>query len=167
VTGIRDAVRALVCVVLPHARLVWGGHPAITPLVRVVAEDINITGEDRVRLFQSSYFKGRLPRDNATFESVTRVRGKNNDRDASLHAMREKMISSEQFAAAVFIGGMEGVEDECRMFHAMHPNALVLPVASTGGAARMIYEKEPGRFPPDVATNLAYPALFRRVLDLR
>jgi hypothetical protein len=37
VTAIRDAVRALVTIVLPKARLVWGGHPAITPPVRVIA----------------------------------------------------------------------------------------------------------------------------------
>lgn len=32
--AIRDAVIALVSVVLPRTKLVFGGHPAITPLVK-------------------------------------------------------------------------------------------------------------------------------------
>ena len=31
----RSAIRALASVVTPQARLVWGGHPAVTPLVRL------------------------------------------------------------------------------------------------------------------------------------
>ena len=34
--AIRDAVRALATIVIPKAHLVWGGHPAITPLIRYV-----------------------------------------------------------------------------------------------------------------------------------
>ena len=31
--AIRDAVIAIATVVVPEYRLVWGGHPAITPLI--------------------------------------------------------------------------------------------------------------------------------------
>lgn len=68
--AIRDAVRALVTVALPSMRIVWGGHPAITPLVRVVAEGVGIAGSDRVQLFQSRLYRSRAPIDNAAFENV-------------------------------------------------------------------------------------------------
>src|SRR5688572_3148776 len=35
-SAIRDAVRALATIVIPHSHLVWGGHPAITPLIHQV-----------------------------------------------------------------------------------------------------------------------------------
>lgn len=34
IIAIRDAVIALTTVVLPHHRLIWGGHPSITPLIK-------------------------------------------------------------------------------------------------------------------------------------
>jgi hypothetical protein len=164
VTAIRDAIRALVTVVLPSARLVWGGHPAITPLVRVVADGIGITGTGKVRLFQSNYFRGKMPTDNAAFEHVTVVRAVKGDRAASLERMRRRMIGSERFVAGVFIGGMEGVEEEYRLFRAEHPQAKVLPVASTGAAALLIYEQERGLLPEDLLVDMAYPSMFRRLL---
>jgi len=39
--NIRAAIRALCAHVLPHQPLVFGGHPAITPLVRGIAERIH------------------------------------------------------------------------------------------------------------------------------
>ena len=35
ISAIRDAVNALAKVVIPNAILVWGGHPSITPLIRI------------------------------------------------------------------------------------------------------------------------------------
>ncbi len=35
-----------------------------------------------------------------------------------------------------FIGGMEGVEEEYKMFIRKHPHAIILPIASTGAAAK-------------------------------
>ncbi|MHC2282157.1 hypothetical protein ACVME8_008800 [Bradyrhizobium diazoefficiens] len=164
VTAIRDAIRALATVVLPCARLVWGGHPAITPLVRVMVEGMGIMGSDRVRLFQSRFFRGKMPKDNAAFERVIQVPAVKGDRAASLERMRRQMIGSEQFIAGVFIGGMEGVEDEYRLFRAEHPSAKALPIASTGAAALIIYEQERGSLPQDLLVDLAYPTMFRRLL---
>lgn len=165
--AIRDATRALATVVLPSMRLVWGGHPAITPLIRVIAEGMGFVSADRVHLYQSSYFRGLMPADNAAFEKVATVRAVKGDREASLERMRRKMLSSEPFHAGVFIGGMEGVEREFEMFRTMHPKALVLPLASTGGAALMIYRDSGMAFPPELETDLAYPSLFRRMLKIK
>lgn len=167
VIAIRDSVRALTTVVLPHASLSWGGHPAITPLIRVVAENVCVTGADRIRLYQSAWFSEVLPSDNAAFERYV-LTPRMNTLDASLRAMREQMLTDVAFDAAIFIGGMEGVEEEFQMFRRLHPRARTLPVASTGAAAGIIYEREMAllRFPPALKDNFAYPTLFRRLLDL-
>jgi hypothetical protein len=168
IVAIRDAVRALVTIVLPKARLVWGGHPAITPLVRVIAKEIGITGADSVRLYQSNFFKGQMPKDNAIFELVKKIPAVKNDREASLLRMRKRMIGSEQFDGGIFIGGMEGVEEEHEMFRTMHPKAVAFPIASTGAAALLIYERERRQIPSDLRDDLlhdmAYPSLLRRLL---
>jgi hypothetical protein len=164
--AIRDAVRALVTVALPHMRLVWGGHPAITPLVRVIAEGIGIVGADKVRLYQSNFFRGLMPKDNIAFEKLIRTPAVKGDQDASLERMRRQMLSSEKFYAGVFIGGMEGVEKEYAIFREMHTAALALPIASTGAAALIIYKNAGPQFPTDLETDLAYPSLFRRLLRI-
>jgi hypothetical protein len=63
------------------------------------------------------------------------------NRDASLLRMRREMLSRKDLDAAVFIGGMEGVEDEYRLFRECHPNAKVLPVPAPGGAALLLAEE--------------------------
>lgn len=167
VVAIRDAVRALATVVLPHATLFWGGHPSITPLIRVVAESVGVTDAARVRLFQSAWFSNVLPADNAAFESYELTPARETLQD-SVALMRERMLGAADFEAAVFIGGMEGVEDEFAMFRVRHPAAEVLPVASTGAAAGIVYRRERARLqlPPSLLTDYAYPSMFRRLLKL-
>jgi len=168
VVAIRDAVRALAAVVLPHATLHWGGHPAITPLVSVVARSVGLTGADRVRLYQSEWFPPeQRPTANEDFERIV-LTSRRATLGESLHAMRETMLSAAPFEAAIFIGGMEGVEDEFDTFRRLNPTAPVFPVASTGGAAGLLFERERrGLGLPDVLlTEYAYPTLFRQLLDL-
>jgi hypothetical protein len=55
------------------------------------------------------------------------------------------MIGARNFDAAVFLGGMEGVEIEYDIFRRLHPNKPAYPVASTGAAARILSE----RYSPD------------------
>jgi hypothetical protein len=167
IVAIRDSVRALATVVLPHASLCWGGHPSITPLIRVVAENVGVTGAERVRLFQSEFFGKELPSDNAAFERYV-LTPDEGTREKSLALMRERMLSAGPFDAAIFIGGMEGVEEEYRMFRKRYPRARILPIASTGGAARIIYDSIAKELdlPPELLVQYAYPSLFRRLLEL-
>lgn len=160
--AIRDAVRALVTIACPVARIIWGGHPAITPLVRVIAEDMGYTDGERFRLFQSHFFDGRMPEDNAAFEHVVKTKS-TGELDSSILLMRNEMLQSEKFAAGVFIGGMKGVEDEFEIFRGFHPMAPALPVASTGAAALRLFEMGKD-FPTDLKMDLAYPSLFRKHL---
>ena len=50
------------------------------------------------------------------------------------------------------------------MFIESHPNAKIIPVASTGAAALALYELNKDRFEERLKTDLAYSSLFRDML---
>jgi hypothetical protein len=52
--------------------------------------------------------------------------------------MRERILWKDEFAAAVFVRGMCGIIDEHRMFVERAPDAVIVPVASAGGAAAIL-----------------------------
>jgi hypothetical protein len=139
VIAIRDAVIALCSVVLPKYRLIWGGHPSITPLVNYVLGKLKMDVQDNVTLYQSKFFEQYYPEDNNEFNNVIQT-PVFEGRDSSLQLMREMMLGGKEFAAGVFIGGMEGIETEFKMFREFHTEALIIPLASTGAAAKIIYE---------------------------
>ena len=140
-TAIRDAVIALARIVLPKAELVWGGHPSITPLIKLVLEKQQLRVEDHVTLYQSNFFAKFFPPENEYVEKIIRI-DVLEDRASSLQLMRQKMIVENDFCAAIFIGGMEGVEDEYKLFKEAHPNVPIFPIASTGAASRILYVEE-------------------------
>ncbi|MBU2920690.1 hypothetical protein KO504_05015 [Winogradskyella psychrotolerans] len=144
IIAIRDAVIALCTTVLPNHRLIWGGHPSITPLVNYVLQKMNMDVQDHVTMYQSKFFEKFYPEDNNKFENVI-LTPTLEDRDNSLRLMRELMLGGKEFAAGIFIGGMDGVEDEYKMFRELHPEALIIPLASTGAAAKFIYENSINR----------------------
>lgn len=158
---IREAVKALVEVVLPSGRITYGGHPAITPLISLFVRDANLNG-DRLTIFQSRFFANELPLENRGFVDVHIVPAVSANREASLSAMREAMLTSRRFAAAVLIGGMEGIFEELAIFRRLHPTAAILPLASTGAAAAIVHKE--GNFDPELANDLTYASLFRRRL---
>src|SRR3954447_18809239 len=86
--AITAAVSALVHVTLGRRLLVWGGHPAITPMIWVVAQDVGVDYGCWVRLYQSSYFEDEFPEDNQRFRNVTFTQDIGSDREQSLLAMR-------------------------------------------------------------------------------
>src|SRR5262245_22683520 len=69
--AITAAVSALVHVTLGRRLLVWGGHPAITPMIWVVANSIGVDYGRWVRLYQSRHFADEFPEDNERFQNVT------------------------------------------------------------------------------------------------
>ena len=77
------------------------------------------------------------------------------------------MLGEHTFAAGIFIGGMEGVEDEYAMFRQQHPNAKVLPVASTGAAAKIVYDGMDPKPDSRLLDDYAYMALFTELLGIR
>lgn len=147
--AIREAVLAVATVVVPNYKLIWGGHPAITPLIRTVyqkyledeygknngREKLEKDLHTHVLLYQSDFFANVFPKDNDAFEDIKTTPIIDNDRDKSLSRMREDMIIKNDFLLGIFIGGMKGVEDEYNMFVKEHPDTLAFPIISTGAAA--------------------------------
>jgi hypothetical protein len=164
VVAIRDSIRALVNVVAPDGQLVFGGHPAITPLVRLLVRSMSLSVREHVILYQSQFFEAEYPSELSDFEEVRCVEAIPNDRDASLAEMREIMLRSHDYSAGVFIGGMEGVEVEFDLFRKIHPLRPAYPIASTGAAAKILFEK----YCPDrreLVEDLRYLSLFRSLLN--
>jgi len=165
IIAIRDAIIALVSISLDKYRIIWGGHPSITPLIYYVMErmivntlqredySLILTSKEKelveqklkeriqqhVKLYQSLYFKSIFPEDNEHFENIVFTKNVG-DIHSSIQFMREQMFSENEFSAAIFIGGMDGVEVEFNMFKEKHPKALLLPVASTGAATKIVYD---------------------------
>lgn len=132
---IQFAVRELMTVTLGRRQIVWGGHPAITPMIWAICSDLGVTYSTAVHLFQSRFFSSEFPEENDNFSNLTVIDAVEGDQAASLARMREAMLTGP-YHAAVFIGGMEGVLVEYELFSRMHPEALVLPIFAPGGAAQ-------------------------------
>lgn len=132
---IQCAVRELLISVIRQHQIVWGGHPAITPMLWSVCEDLGVDYADAVVLYQSRFFEDDFPEENLKFGNVIFTDAVAGDREASVLHMRKEMLARRDLTGAVFIGGMEGVETEHAIFKYYHPHASVLPVSSPGGAA--------------------------------
>lgn len=137
---IQFAVREFLTVCLGRRHIVWGGHPAITPMVWSVCEDLGIDYSAAITLYQSRKFEEDFPQENRHFKNVEFVEAVNDDREKSLRLLRERMLN-RPFEAAVFIGGMEGVLIEYEMFLEAHPDARIVTVSSPGGASMQLAKK--------------------------
>ena len=168
VLAIKEAVRSLVEVVITNGRIVCGGHPAITPLLAMATKNSK-KNIKFISIYQSNIFKPDFPESVYDFIDLTLIDGNPEEREESLKIMRQAMIQSQKFDAIVLIGGMEGVIDELEMFLGFHPNAQVIPLASTGAASRIVYEKEKNKLnprfelDPRFENDYTYSSLFRRL----
>ena len=166
VIAIRDCIKALVAAAAPKFTLVWGGHPSITPMIRLLAEASYEDISDHFILYQSSEFKNIAPKDNDYFKNIVWVDGTLDVRE-SLHLLRQQMFRDLAYAAAVFIGGMEGIENEFKQFREIHPEIPVFPVATTGGAAKFVYQEWALELslPAALGDEVAYPFMWRELLS--
>lgn len=163
--AITSAVSALMRVTLGRRVLVWGGHPAITPMIWLVAETVGVDYGSWVRLYQSKYFSDQFPEDNERFRNVTYTEEIESDRNKSLLSMRKQMLSDYCFKAAVFIGGMDGILEEFDILRQLQPDAIVVPVVSTGGAVIELAKRLP-YVDQDLIDDFDYVAVFHRHLDI-
>jgi hypothetical protein len=167
--AVREAVLALAAVWLPHGELVFGGHPAISPLVEHAARSLGYL--DRVYIYQSREFEAIIPPAAMAIPNF-RWTPAGASEAASLTQMRRDMIGSAgnpwTFEAAVFIGGMEGVEEEFQIIQAEHPRAALIPIGSTGAAAYQLWGRKVGLAAGNARDSLRdatrYRELFRRLL---
>jgi hypothetical protein len=119
IIAVRDSIRALVSVVVPTGQIVFGGHPAITPLIRLLARGMTPEVSQHIILYHSAFFQRDFPPEAAEFESIRIIEAVDTDETASLRQMREAMIGDHSYDAGVFVGGMDGVEQEYEMFERM------------------------------------------------
>lgn len=165
IIAIRDAIIALATAVLPHHRIIWGGHPSITPLIYYVMQKLKLDIQKNVKLYQSLWFEDVFLEDNNKFENIV-FTPKQENIPSSIQLMRKQMFSENEFSAAVFIGGMNGIEDEFKMFREFHPDALLLPIASTGAATKIVYDDLlPEEFKNErLVKDYGYMSLFQKLL---
>jgi hypothetical protein len=164
IIAIRESVKALVTEVVPKGIIVFGGHPAITPLVALLLRGLGQDAARRIVLYQSAFFTDQFGPENDEFLDVRIVPAVRSSREASLRSMRQHMISDTAFHAGVFIGGMEGVLDEFAMFQELHPNAACWPIASTGAAAKELFDERSTRR-REFLDEITYATLFRKLIS--
>lgn len=162
--AISAAVAALLEVTLGRRLLVWGGQPAITPMVWAYAESMGVDYGEWVVLYQSRRFDDEFPEETALFRNVVFIDRVGEAIAPNLELMRTHMLDETDFEAAVFIGGMQGIVDEHDMFVRRAPGARTIPIASTGGAAWRLWERTGPE--PELAENLDYVQLLYRRLGI-
>jgi hypothetical protein len=140
-------------------QLVFGAHPSISPLVASVATEYGrMPDRLRVSIYQSEAYRGHVPLATLDFERLgfakiiwtPSVGGERFDPAVagrpqcteSLRLMRTRMLQETSPIAMVAIGGMQGVEEEARMFVSLcHGNVYALQ--TTGGAAATLSSSIP------------------------
>lgn len=161
VLAIREAIVAFTRVCTEsHLEFYFGGHPTITPLVYSVARQFTNT-QPLIKIYQSSYFKGQTPEEVEYFNNIVWTDNINNDMCTSVNYMREQMFRENVTDCAVFIGGMKGIIDEATKIRKLYPKALLLPIASTGGASNDLYNMLRLK-DSELLSSFAYVSLFRK-----
>jgi SLOG-like protein len=137
---IHAAVRAFALLTLGRLRIVWGGHPSITPMLWAACESLGVKYATCVSLYQSAFFAEDFPEENKRFGNV-KVVPTGPDLSSSLLMLRKAMFSRPHYVGAVFVGGMEGVVEEFRLFREAYPKVLRFVIRSPGGAARYLSDE--------------------------
>lgn len=160
---ITDAVVAGVAAIWTEGgKILYGGHPAISPLLLRVAQDFrpeadeSADGEPLVTVYQSSLYQDRIPEETLNLQAagLGRIRfieavpgdsPRRGQNTASLLRMRMEMLSPQNDPAfAIFIGGMDGIEVEYRAYRERFPGRPVYPIGAPGGVARELADTVQG-----------------------
>lgn len=165
--AITSAVSALTYLALGRKKIVWGGHPAITPMVASVAQSLETDYTEWTLLYQSLHWHGDMPNENDDFPNI-RFTAEGVDMQNSLSIMRNKMFSENEFDCAIFIGGMGGILDEYKLLRELQPGVPCYPIASTGGAAKELLQHfdETGISSERLNFDLDYVPLFREITGI-
>lgn len=164
VFAIREAIIAFTKVCVEYnIHFYFGGHPAITPLVRNVAMKYTERSFPLIDIYQSKIFDDKIPKEVKDFTHIHFTEPVDGSILKSVVAMRKQMFEENHTDCAVFIGGMNGVLEEYHMLKEYYPNAEFLSFASTGGASADLY-KEIGMDSPLLEGSYAYTSIFRELL---
>lgn len=158
-------------------RLVTAAHPTIAPLLLYLAAEIPMHVERRVTTYQSRLFEDQMPAATRRFadegigvfrwtDAVPGDRPEIGRRERSLEAMRRQMLGETAPDAALFVGGMEGIRDEHRLFEELRPERRWYALGRPGGAATVLAAQTTTAEPLRqlLLRDSAYPTLARAVL---
>jgi hypothetical protein len=174
--AITDAVVSLARVFLSAgARVVTAAHPTIAPLLLYVASELPSERPPEIVTYQSDLFEDVLPPETRRFEQeeigrfvwTPKAEGERpvpGEWDQSLATMRRQMLTETCPAAAMFIGGMEGIPAEYLMFTDLFPGAPCYPLGRPGGEAQLLAERLDSPLGAQLRESRVYPALWRTVL---
>lgn len=167
-------------------KIIFGGHPSISPLVAMVATEFRLNkeienmrrNEDEekpIKIFQSEAYSKVFSKETSGLFALgysnivwtEAVNGEEYDSsiqgrpqcEESLALMRRQMMKGVD--ALVCIGGMEGVEKEFDMFREIHPGKPVFLLASTGGASKILADRFSGLNSIKVIDAIDYQKLTR------
>lgn len=164
-------------------RLIFGGHPSISPLVALVATEFKINkdvenirqkenDEWPITIYQSKAYENVIPKHTmdlfnlgyskiiwteAVDGEVYNPKIKNKPQCLkSLKSMRTLMMEGN-VDALVCIAGMEGVEREFELFREIHPNKPIFLLESTGGATRILAQEYKSISNVNIIDRIDYP----------
>ena len=137
-SGIADAVSAIVrAVLLNGGKLLFGGHPTVTPLVLMIGAELGV--EKAVDMFQSLWFEEQITTETWTLAKLDvgtiHWTPRRTSLEESLKEMRRQMLGFVVPAGAVFVGGMSGIWTEYELVGRIQPGVPRIPVSGPGGAA--------------------------------
>lgn len=162
-SAIADAVTSVVRAVFEaDGRLVFGGHPTISPLVLLVAREYG--RRDAVDIYQTRSYEDIVPEETKRLaKGYGALHWTDNVGEESLALMRETMLRDRP-RAGVFIGGMEGVVDE----FALLADAPRFVIAAPGGAAQQLARQATEWQPPagfeDYVESPVYPVVAAAIM---
>jgi hypothetical protein len=177
--AITDAVVATARTFLTEAaHLITAAHPTIAPLLLYVARELpeNRTQEPNVLIYQSELFDDVLPKETYALaeggvgdlrwtKAAPGEQPEPGRWTESLRIMRQRMLADADPQVAIFVGGMEGIEDEYELFARHYPDRPTYALGRPGGAAAKLVERSPDELVSDLMTVAEYPVLLRRIVD--
>ena len=162
---IQIAVRSLLLLALGRQRLVFGGHPSITPMVYAAGKSFGLNSIECATIYQSAYFEDKFPLENQVFADI-RVVSKEETLKDSILSMRRRMLEDNEFEVGIFIGGMKGNIDEYEIFREKAPEAKVIVVRAGGGAAATLPATQSDPVIQALEESGDYFSLFNSILGI-
>lgn len=136
-------------------KLVFGGHPTISPLILSVGRDFSLDFPEQdwpfIHIYQSQLYKDEVPEETLQLEKegfgkIHWIPAVDRDTGKSLRLMRTEMLKTKPIAG-IFVGGMEGVysvsagESEFSLFKAICKGRPIYPIGAPGGASQLLLNR--------------------------
>lgn len=167
--AINDSIGGLTAAIINwNGRLVFGGHPAVTPLVaQYAAAALDASNDEKsdplrrkydsppIMVFQAKAFLGELVEEAKELQkenyaefswhgpSLEEQPDERKARIEGVKELREAMITRKELIAMFVIGGMDGVQEEARLFSRQWNGSKPIYVLTETGAAAELIGRQP------------------------